>query len=301
MIKFQIIIDKKGFEKKVKTGKGFLNKISSSLALVLSVLVLSTIIGLGIHLVLAGDNPTASPPEENTSPPIIVDSTPQLKEGRLGVPQLIQFNIADPFASKSWWLGEKGRIWGDRIHAGDTVFANKMLWSWKDAYIQGDLTVDEGKILAPNQGWRDTLWSSVDVTELWADHWELKTGCQDGWYVTEVRLETNEARNKIWGIRVDCASPFKSAGGGGFGGGDDEDEPPIPHGPGDDEGYDAVIDWYDTESEEVDDWAIWPGGGVDVDYTDKPVVETSWYYDYSNWPWWYDGYPFVDFSVPEWQ
>ena len=60
MIKFQIIIEKKGIKKTIKP---FLGKTVSSLALVLSVIVLSTLIGLGIHLVFAAPytNPTADP------------------------------------------------------------------------------------------------------------------------------------------------------------------------------------------------------------------------------------------------
>ncbi len=85
MIKFQIkiIIDKKGFKKRTQPLKGLLSKVISTLGIILSVLVLSTIIGLGIHLVFAWTGPSADPPGGNIATPINVSSTAQTKAGDL--------------------------------------------------------------------------------------------------------------------------------------------------------------------------------------------------------------------------
>ncbi len=87
MIKFQIkiIIDKKGFRKTIKPLKGFLSRAVSTLGIILSVLVLSTIIGLGIHLVFAWTGPTADPPGGNVATPINVSSTAQIKAGEFSI------------------------------------------------------------------------------------------------------------------------------------------------------------------------------------------------------------------------
>ena len=87
MIKFQIkiIIDKKGFKKRTQPLKGLLSKVISTLGIILSVLVLSTIIGLGIHLVFAWTGPTADPPGGNVATPINVSSTAQIKAGEFSI------------------------------------------------------------------------------------------------------------------------------------------------------------------------------------------------------------------------
>ncbi len=87
MIKFQIkiIIDKKGFKKRTQPLKGLLSKVISTLGIILSVLVLSTIIGLGIHLVFAWTGPSADPPGGNIATPINVSSTAQTKTGEFSI------------------------------------------------------------------------------------------------------------------------------------------------------------------------------------------------------------------------
>lgn len=89
MIKFQfkIIVEKGGLKKRIEPLKGLLSRTASSLALVLSVLTLSTIIGLGIHLVFAAPytNPTAEPPLGNVDAPINVSDVSQTKAGDLTV------------------------------------------------------------------------------------------------------------------------------------------------------------------------------------------------------------------------
>ncbi len=87
MIKFQIkiIIDKKGFKKKTQPLKKLLSRTVPVLGIILSVLVLSTIIGLGIHLVSAWTSPTANAPGNNVATPINVSSTAQIKAGEFSI------------------------------------------------------------------------------------------------------------------------------------------------------------------------------------------------------------------------
>ena len=87
MIKFQIkiIIDKKGFKKRIQPLKGLLSRTVPVLSIILSVLVLSTIIGLGIHLVSAWTSPTANAPGNNVATPINVSSTAQIKAGEFSI------------------------------------------------------------------------------------------------------------------------------------------------------------------------------------------------------------------------
>jgi len=155
MIKFQIIIEKKGIKKTIKP---FLGKTVSSLALVLSVIVLSTLIGLGIHLVFAAPytNPTAEPPLENVDAPINVSSTPQTKAGDLTVDDSLYVN--------------------QNIYVDGALHAKQGATISSSVYIQGsnsDLHIGTGN------HW-GTSYYSYSLKEYNKDH---TLNCPDGSYV----------------------------------------------------------------------------------------------------------------------
>ena len=208
MIKFQfkIIVDKGGIKKTIKP---FLSKTVSSLALILSVIALSTIIGLGIHFVLAA-NPTANPPAENVEPPITVSENKEIKEGT--------------FVSEN------------NIDAKGAVYSDNLIFSFGSIYADQNLTVENGQIFAPNQLWADELWGAHYSTGT-----ELEAWCADGWYVKKVKLKL-DSNGDPYRIEVGCASPFRTGGGAPGGGTSPE---PVALDAGDD-AYSAISGWYWT-------------------------------------------------------
>jgi len=151
MIKFQIIIEKKGIKKTIKP---FLGKTVSSLALVLSVIVLSTLIGLGIHLVFAAPftNPTGDPPLGNVDAPINVSSTPQTKTGDLTV--------------------------DDTLYVNQNIYVEGALHAEQGAIISSGMSI-EGDLYTDNNRW-GTNWYSYSLKEYNRDH---TLNCRNGYYV----------------------------------------------------------------------------------------------------------------------
>jgi len=156
MIKFQfrIIVDKKGIKRTIKP---FLGRSVSTLALVLSVVALSTLIGLSIHLVLAAPftNPTAEPPLGNVDSPINVSDVPQTKAGDLTVDDTLYVNR--------------------NIYVDGAVHAKQGAIISSSVYIQGsfsDLHIDSNH-------W-GTNWYSYSLKEYNSDH---TLNCPDGSYV----------------------------------------------------------------------------------------------------------------------
>lgn len=176
MIKFQfkIIIDKKGIKRTIKP---FLGRSVSTLALVLSVVALSTLIGLSIHLVLAAPftNPTAEPPLGNVDSPINVSSTPQTKTGDLTISDTIDAEkIYAKFLYVEGYTPQLGEFYGIPqaavfedwvriIDADFDVYSNHWGTNWYSyslkeynsdhtlncpdgSYVRGFTTHDNGKI-----------------------------------------------------------------------------------------------------------------------------------------------------------
>lgn len=265
MIKFQIIIDKKGFEKKVKTSKGFLNRISSSLALVLSILILSTIIGLGIHLVLAEvyTNPEYDPPLGNVDMPINVSEEPQTKEGELILNATRQLD-------ERWRLFESGTarvgaVWATGIMVGDQkVLPGTISGDVVEAF---DFLQTNNKIIAYNQDWEHETGADISKT---SD--EVYITCPDGWFLRKVQIHEDPKDSKGW-----CAAPFvKYTAGAIGGGGGDPDE--IPEDWKGDEGWDYSWPvWWPEEDE--------GGGGDDeLDYLKIPETEITYTVEVINFP-----------------
>lgn len=211
MIKFQIIIDKKGFEKKLKTTKGILGRMSSSLALIFSVIVLSTIIGLGIHLVLAYTNPTTNPAGGNIPGPVNVSTIPQTKEGALEV-----LNVAQKDAK--WSLKETGNIYG----YGNAAWFDNELWGkvviGRELVYADDRLEAGNKIYAPNQNREHTqsCLSSVSGDCQYSTPNASMIECPQGKFLYKVQINKDGVSSNGW-----CAAPFlkttsiPSVGGGG--------------------------------------------------------------------------------------
>ena len=210
MIKFQIIIEKKGVQKKIKP---FLGKTMSSLALVLSVLVLSTIIGLGIHLVFAAPftNPTADPPLENVEGPINVSDVSQIKEGKLDVVELWQYNAENP-DEPAWEFLAGGDLLGVNIGADGNIIGF-------DIEAKNDLLTAE-KIYAPNQN-REHLESCLSTVSGDCQYSTPSTSiitCPEGKFLYKVQISRDGVSSQGW-----CAAPFVKVVPDTFGGGGYED------------------------------------------------------------------------------
>ena len=217
MIKFQIIIEKKGVQKKIKP---FLGKTMSSLALVLSVLVLSTIIGLGIHLVFAGpySNPTADPPLENVEGPVNVSDVTQTKGGTLGVRDAFQDDPLTPDEDKNWQLTEDGYIGSMNLAVFGKAEANRVR-AWDTLY-------SDDKIEAPNQNWEEMKPATRTTSPN-----SVYLSCDDGWFLHEVQLNDDDVKLS----NGYCAAPFVKASSiiGGTGGGEIDDKERFKRGIGD--------------------------------------------------------------------
>ena len=183
MIKFR-------FKIIVEEGK---TRKTSNLGAILSVIVLSIFIGLGIHLVFAGTlyvNPIQEAPSGNTPKPINIGSGDQDKQGSLYVNELFQKDDA-------WALYKSGNaiftqdVYGAIIAEGDDVIAYNYMQTF------GDLVVGE-YIYAPEQGWEDTRSAFRTIYGNGTTVY-----CGDGWYLKEFHAN-DEGR-----ASGDCASPFR--------------------------------------------------------------------------------------------
>jgi len=207
MIKFQfkIVVDKKGVK---KTFKPFLNKTASSLALILSVVVLSTIIGLGIHLVLAS-NPTNNPPEGNVPGPVNVSGVAQTKEGELEVLKAAQKN-------GKWFLDETGKVysygnasWFDNELWGKIVIGRELVYADKRLEVGGT-------IYAPNQNREDEQICNDYSTCKYTTPNTAVITCPAGKFLYKIQINKDGLSSQGW-----CAAPFVKStsipivGGGG--------------------------------------------------------------------------------------
>jgi hypothetical protein len=200
MIKFQIIIEKKGVQKKIKP---FLGKTMSSLALVLSVLVLSTVIGLGIHLVFAAPfaNPTADPPLENVEGPINVSDVDQMKKAKLQIESILQNSYNDVTGAwentYNWQLVEDGTIGGNTLAIFGNAVANRVR-AWDTLY-------SDNKIEAPNQN-REHLESCLSAVSGDCQYSTPSTSiitCPEGKFLYKVQISRDGVSSQGW-----CAAPF---------------------------------------------------------------------------------------------
>jgi len=195
MIKFQIIIEKKGFKKTIKP---FLSRTASTLALIFSIVVLSTLIGLGIHLVLAQTNPTQPPPQGNVPGPINVSGVTQTKEGKLFLRATSQDSPDTPEFDERWELTESGTIAAKTLTIYGNAGANEVR-AWTTLKV-------DNKIEAPNQGWEDyVLTSGGGGSDPYS--YDSSLYCPDGWFLSYVRAKTNN-QGKIW-LTGSCYAPFK--------------------------------------------------------------------------------------------
>jgi hypothetical protein len=226
MVKFQIIIEKKGVQKIIKP---FLSKTVSTLALIFSVIALSTLIGLGIHLVLAGTGPTQPPPGGNVPSPINVTTVAQTKEGKLSQKDL------------TWQLYPVGNIEAIGLKATGGIGAPSIT-SYDLLLTQNDLQVD-GNIYAPNQGRENIIacLSSVDGDCQYSTPRTSVIECPDGWFLHKLQVvwegravsmpwqDPSYSMTKSQGW---CAAPFKKTQGviygGGGGGNPDQQDPNSP-------------------------------------------------------------------------
>lgn len=228
MIKFQIIIDRKGSKKTIKP---FLSKTVSSLALIFSVVVLSTIIGLGIHLVLAYTNPTADPPGDNVEGPINVSTTEQTKTGSLKVLDAAQKD------NNLWELDDEGNVFGVNVHAPFGGVVGKNVMSMEKMWAQDLLQVD-GEIYAPSQN-REHEQACTDGTACkGSGPNSAAIICPSGKFLFEIHI-ANDGKSS-YGY---CAAPFKKydapVGGGGGSDIDDAHDQALESAPG---AWDSVWD-----------------------------------------------------------
>jgi len=89
----------------------FYKKISPTI--VVSTIILSLVLALGINLVFAWTDPSANPPLNNVSAPINVGSTAQIKTGNLTVPIVYDYNNTGYYANPA------GNSWFNRIYTYD--------------------------------------------------------------------------------------------------------------------------------------------------------------------------------------
>ncbi|MFH1129201.1 MAG: shufflon system plasmid conjugative transfer pilus tip adhesin PilV [Patescibacteria group bacterium] len=126
----------------------FLNKEFSILSVLVSVLILSTIVGFGIHLIFAWTGPTTNPPDGNVAIPLNASSAEQTKSGALSIDGGLKVDGSVVIDGDRGWHRTYGATgWYNETYAGgwymlDTNWVRS--YNNKGVYTGGQMKADGG-------------------------------------------------------------------------------------------------------------------------------------------------------------
>ncbi len=126
----------------------FLNKEFSILSVLISVLILGTITGFGIHFIFAWTGPTVAPPGGNVAVPINAGSTEQTITGILGVNGGIKVDGSVVIDDGAGWHRTYGQTgWYNGTYGGgwymiDSTWVRS--YNNKNVYTAGQMRADGG-------------------------------------------------------------------------------------------------------------------------------------------------------------